>query len=159
MAEPRFVADAMLGRLARWLRAMGYDVVYDPALHDPELVDLAAREGRTLLTRDRGILRDFGPDAARLVDSQAPGAQVREVVERFGLEGWRERLFTRCMVCNAPLEAASADVVEGAVPADVRAEAGGAYRHCPSCGRVYWEGSHTERMRRWLEATVEGDAG
>src|SRR5215207_8725140 len=80
--SPHFLADAMLGRLARWLRVMGFDTAYDPALTDPALVALARRDGRVLLTRDRRLLRDLRPDLALEVTGDGPLEQLRAVVAR-----------------------------------------------------------------------------
>lgn len=174
----------MLGRLARWLRALGRDVVHDEALDDDALARTARGEGRLLLTRDRRLCAqrgradrsgDGGADAGsrarelegepadrewcRVVRAQKPAAQVRELagpLDLFG-PGWRDRLFTRCMVCNAPLEATAYRDVADALPAEVRGDPrvrSAGFRRCPSCRRVYWEGSHTRRMRRWLEASA-----
>ncbi len=73
----RFLANAMLGRLARWLRTLGFDTFYDPAVHDPQLVVLAAAEGRVLLTRDRHLVEHLRPERALLVTHDAPLDQLR----------------------------------------------------------------------------------
>jgi hypothetical protein len=159
--RPRFVADAMLGRLARWLRALGYDTLFDETLDDAALARLAADEGRLLLTRDRRLCEDRGsPDWCLLLSAQRPRAQLRELDRRLTLfrPGWRDRLFDRCMLCNAPLESAGFEEVRPELPPAVRQDPGvraAGFRRCPECGRVYWEGSHTRRMRRWLEAVAQ----
>lgn len=145
----RFAADAMLGRLARWLRLLGYDVSYDAHVADADLVRRAILEGRTVLTRDRRLPEDFRVPALYLLESEEPAAQLREVVERFGLD-WRARLFTRCSECNTELRSADPTEVAERVPLRVRQRQAD-FRCCPSCGRVYWEGSHTARMVRSLE--------
>jgi uncharacterized protein with PIN domain len=156
----RAVADAMLGRLARWLRALGHDVLFDEALHDPDLVRLATREHRLLLTRDRRLCLERGhPDWCLLVDGQRPAAQLRELDRRLPVFGpeWRDRLFTRCMVCNDVLVPAPYRQVRDRLPPDVRSDPrvrSAGFRRCGGCGRVYWEGSHTRRMRRWLEGVA-----
>lgn len=155
------IADAMLGRLARWLRALGRDVRFDPSLDDAELVRIADDEGRLLLTRDRRLWERHGPDACRLVQDATPAAQVRELAQPLDLfaPGWRDRLFTRCMVCNTELQEAGHDDVEDRLPAEVRRDprvGSAGFRQCPSCGRAYWEGSHTRRMRRWLHRVYTG---
>ncbi len=158
----RLVADAMLGRLARWLRALGHDVIFDETLHDHELATLARGQQRRLLTRDRRLCEDRGrPDWCVLLGADRPAAQLRELDRRLGLfdPDWRDRLFSRCMVCNTPLRRTTYDRVADRLPAgirdDPRARTAGV-RRCPGCARLYWEGSHTRRMRRWLE-DVAGD--
>ena len=155
----RLIADAMLGRLARWLRALGHDVIADPELDDEALADMAVRQDRWLLTRDRRLCSDRGnPDWCVLLRTQRPRTQVREVDRRLGLfsQGWRPRLFSRCMVCNTPLDPVEPAAVEHQLPPAVRADVATAQpiSECSGCGRLYWEGSHTRRMRDWLEGTA-----
>lgn len=155
MSEPRFAADAMLARLARWLRVLGFDTFHDASVHDPELVRLADAEGRTLLTRDRRLLRELRPRHALEITHDAPAEQLRLVVTTLALPAPAE-LFTRCMVCNCVLSPAlpqeEADTV---VPEGVRGIPG-PVRRCPNCLRVYWHGSHTRRMRAAIERAVPG---
>lgn len=152
---PRFVADAMLGRLSRWLRVLGYDTVYDPALDDPTLVRRADVEDRVLLTRDRHLLRELRPVRALEVTSDVPLEQLRGVVTALDLVPPRE-LFTRCLVCNAVLGAPlSPEDASTVVPPKAR-NLSGPVRRCPSCGRVYWPGSHVRRMRTALELALPG---
>jgi uncharacterized protein with PIN domain len=151
----------MLGRLARWLRALGLDVHPAPPVADVALARLAAREGRLLLTRDRRLCAKEGPGRCRWVHARKPAAQLRELARGLGLfdPGWRDRLFTRCMVCNTPLRDTEWEGVIPDLPPEVRADPrvrSVGLRRCPSCRRVYWEGSHTRRMRRWLEGVAVG---
>ena len=152
----------MLGRLARWLRTLGYDTAYDPSVDDPALVAQADAQARVLLTRDRRLVADLRPARSVLVRSDAPLAQLREVAEACGLAA-PPGLFTRCAVCNGALRRATAAEVATLVPERVR-ERGGAVWRCPGCGRAYWDGSHTRRMRATLTAAfpewdVRGGAG
>lgn len=144
----------MLGRLARWLRTLGFDTFYDPAVHDPQLVALADAEGRVLLTRDRHLVQHLRPGRALLIASDAPLDQLREVVAACGLSP-PAAPFTRCPVCNALLRPATADEAAALVPEASRGLPGTVSR-CPGCGRVYWEGSHTRRMRQALSQALPG---
>lgn len=144
----------MLGRLARWLRTLGFDTAYDPAVHDPELVQLAADEARVLLTRDRHLVDHLRPERVILVTDDAPLAQLRQVVEACALHP-PAQLFTRCIVCNTELRPATEDEAATLVPAASRGLPGPVSR-CPGCGRVYWEGSHTRRMRESLARALPG---
>ncbi|WP_427914566.1 Mut7-C RNAse domain-containing protein [Ramlibacter sp. MMS24-I3-19] len=156
--DPRFTADAMLARLARWLRVLGWDTRLDPALPDPEIVRLAEFERRILLTRDRGLLRELRPRQALEITHDQPLAQLVHVVRELQLAAPHE-LFTRCTVCNTPLSA-PLDPADRArlLPPDVQALPGAA-RACPGCGRIYWPGSHARRMRDALDRALPGWLG
>ena len=150
---PLFSADAMLARLARWLRVLGWDTRLDPHLPDPDLVALANAEGRLLLTRDRLLLRELQPARSLEIVHDAPLQQLVQVVTALQLEPPGE-LFTRCTVCNTPLsEPLHASQRARLLPPDVQALPGPA-RQCPGCGRVYWMGSHAKRMRGAIEAVL-----
>jgi uncharacterized protein with PIN domain len=144
-SRPRFFADAMLGGLARWLRILGFDTAYDPAVSDRDLVRRGVLEGRHILSKDRGLPEAWRVAQCFILESDESEAQLREVVERFDLRRGI-RLFTRCTVCNSPLDPIPKDVVRDRVP-DRVAESRDSFHRCPDCGRIYWEGSHTERMR------------
>jgi uncharacterized protein with PIN domain len=155
MSPPRFAADAMLGRLARWLRVLGFDTSYDAVLADPELVQLANEEDRILLTRDRHLLRELRPQLAHEVRQDAPLEQLRDLVATLDLAAPAE-LFTRCMLCNTPLPPPLDEKeAERLLPPGVRGIPG-PVRRCPACGRVYWHGSHVRRMREALQRAVPG---
>jgi uncharacterized protein with PIN domain len=145
----RFFADAMLGRLARWLRIAGCDTAYEDGIADAELARRALEESRVLLTRDRRLLDEWRVPRALLVESEALPEQLRQVAGTFELD-WRARLFTRCSRCNALLEQVSMHELGARLPPRVRSETR-RFLHCPLCDRVYWRGSHTARMRRVLE--------
>jgi uncharacterized protein with PIN domain len=150
-----FIADAMLARLARWLRVLGFDTRYEPQADDRELVRVSNEQGRTLLTRDRRLLRDLRPAQALEITHDAPLDQLRQVVTSLALPAPAE-LFTRCMVCNGalspPLPRPAADAL---VPQGVRGIPG-PIRRCLACGRIYWHGSHTRRMRAAIDRTLPG---
>jgi uncharacterized protein len=145
-----FLADAMLGRLARWLRAIGCDTAQLPVhVPDAEVVALARREDRVLLTRDRHLLRELRPPRGFEVRSDEPLEQLRSVVAAFGIAR-PAAFFTRCLVDNTPLvEVARSDVADR-IPPLARELPGPVFR-CTACERVYWRGSHARRMERILE--------
>jgi len=151
---PRFIADAMLGRLAKWLRTLGYDTAYQDDIPDAELARRAVVEGRHVLTRDRKLFDERGVRGGLEIVSEKPLEQLAEVVAAFHLPR-PGRLFTRCRVCNALLQPVEGEVVEDAVPPRVRERKPELVR-CPICGRVYWEGSHTDRMRAVIARVFEG---
>ena len=145
---PRFVLDVHLGRLAGYLRLLGFDTLYRNDYRDGELIALSRLAGRVALSRDTGLLKRAELVHGAFVHATDPRRQLREVVDRFGLAGWI-RPFARCARCNGlvvPL--ARADQANG-VPADMAAR-GAALSHCSGCGQVYCQGSHQARLRQRL---------
>ena len=155
--EIRFMVDAMLGRLVRWLRILGCDAEFDAEIADAELVRRALEEQRVILTRDRRLPQEFSVPHLLILEFEAPLEQLRQVTRAFDLD-WRSRLFTRCSRCNRPLEPAAPRVVAERVPPRIRSEQQ-RFLRCASCGRIYWGGSHIARMRRLLEQTLGDAAG
>jgi uncharacterized protein len=146
----RLLADAMLGALARWLRALDLDVAYDPELDDPELVAKAVAEERTILTRDRRLTERRLARNHLLIRSDDVDEQVRQVLDELGLQPDPARFLGRCLRCNTPLETVDAEAARARVPPWV-ARTHDTFRACPACGRVYWRGSHVERMAKRIE--------
>lgn len=149
LRELRFVLDVHLGRLAGYLRMLGFDARYANGVSDPELVRVSSEENRILLTRDRGVLKHSAVTHGYWLRETDSRRQAAEVVRRFDLAG-SLRPFTRCMACNEPLRAASKSAAGGRVPPGI-AERFDEFRECPLCQRVYWHGSHYRRMRLWIE--------
>ncbi len=148
-AEPRFVLDGHLGRLAAYLRMLGFDTWYEPAADDVRLAVVAATQRRILLTRDRGLLKRGLVRRGAFVRSDRPVEQLVEVARRFGLvDHWRP--FGRCLRCNALLVAASRDEVLDRLQPLTRIHYDD-FRRCPGCEAVYWKGSHHARMTRLVE--------
>ena len=149
LRETRFVADVHLGKLARLLRLLGFDTVWSATADDAELAARSLAERRILLTRDRGLLKRSAVTHGYYVRAGDPDAQVREVVHRFDL-ATRARPFSRCMTCNGRLETVDKAEVEGRLPARTRRHHH-EFRRCSTCGRLYWKGSHYERLARLVE--------
>lgn len=146
-AAPKFAADRMLARLARWLRLLGADVLFDSSLGGDKLLTRARAEGRVTLTRDKRLRT--APDALYLEDNLFRD-QLRAVLARFPFDV-RRGAFTRCSHCNEPLSEAARDTVVRRVPPFVYASQQ-RFTRCPRCGRVYWGATHPERIRRELDA-------
>ena len=153
----RFVADAHLGGLARLLRIAGFDTLYRNDYRDRAIVDIAEREGRIVLTRDRDLLKHRGISHGCYVHSLKPVQQFREIIERLDLRG-SSRPFAICLVCDAPLRAIDKEQVLDRLPQSVRANRQH-FTTCDHCQRIYWEGSHWQRMRQLLaDATSASNA-
>lgn len=148
--EPVFLADAMLGGLARWLRVLGLDAAYDPDLDDPELVERAVAEGRVILSRDVKLLERKRAANHLYVESEVVDEQVRQVLAAFDLAPDPERFFSRCLRCNAPLQPMPTEEAHRHVPPFV-ARTRQRFRRCPECRRIFWRSSHVGRMRKRLE--------
>lgn len=140
----------MLGALARWLRALDLDVAYDPALDDPELVARAVAEGRTILTRDRRLTERRLARDHILIRSDDVDEQVRQVLAELGVHPEPDRFLGRCLRCNTPLETVDPEAARARVPPWV-ARSYSEFRACPDCARVYWRGTHVERMAKRME--------
>ncbi|WP_051276335.1 Mut7-C RNAse domain-containing protein [Desulfovirgula thermocuniculi] len=144
----RFVLDTHLGKLAVYLRMLGFDALYKNDFSDGDLAEISAREGRILLTRDRGLLKRSAVVYGYLVRSGDPEGQLLEVMRRFALLPL-VRPFKRCLRCNHVLEDVGKEEVAERLPPKVR-EHFHDFRLCRRCGRVYWKGSHYENMVKFL---------
>ena len=157
MKTRRFIVDANVGRLAKWLRIMGYDALFLSVVEDNELLRLALAEGRAILTRDRLVMMRrpiaSGRLSALLISGDRLGEQLRQVVEAYGLDA--SGRFSRCVECNEPLRAVEREEVRSRVPAYVL-ETQEVFVECPTCMRLYWRGTHWHNMVREL-AMVGGD--
>ncbi len=140
----------MLGKLARWLRILGCDVEYFPEIGDTELVERALKSGRLILTRDILLTRRRkARENHFFVTGDHFRDQLRQVVESFAIDP-SGRFLTRCLECNALLVEVEREAVCGNVPPYVHATQK-EFRACPSCGRIYWQGTHRERMIKEAE--------
>ncbi len=143
---PKFIVDHMLGSLARWLRMMGYDTVYDKSLDDPATAKLAQAEGRTLLTRDKALSESPG---GFLLDATDLDGQLKAIAAKFELR-FHDNLI-RCSTCNGELVVLPKEEAKGKVPDGAHA-ANEKFWRCSKCGKIYWKGSHwlgiNERLRK-----------
>lgn len=148
LRETKFVLDVHLGKLAAYLRMLGFDTRYQSCFTDGELAEVSATENRILLTRDRGLLKRSLVTHGYWLRQTDSRYQIAEILDRFDLAG-AIRPFVRCMACNTLLEAVAKDQVRSFIPPRV-AELHDEFRRCPNCGRVYWKGSHYRRMESWI---------
>jgi uncharacterized protein with PIN domain len=141
----KFAVDCMLGTLAKWLRVLGHDVAYFRAIEDGDLADMAAREGRTLLTADRRLVRRRQARDHVLVRSHDLSEQIAQVLRERRLTVTSEPLLGRCLRCNAVTETVAPEAVRDRVPIYVyRTQE--RFTRCPGCARVYWRATHVTRM-------------
>jgi len=137
----RFLCDHMLGSLARWLRFMGYDTAYPKPISDRELAALARTEERILVTRDKELAARVS--GAIQIRSDVLEEQIREVAAVLPLRPVDP--LSRCSLCNTVLEPATIDDVMERVPEGVRSRHLNFWR-CRTCGRIYWQGTHWDKM-------------
>jgi len=152
----KFIVDSNVGRLARWLRIAGFDTLFINDLDDNRLVRLALSEGRALLTKDTQILKRRVATTGRLkvilIESEEVKAQLRQVVKTLNL-GDQIKPFTICLECNQPLVPREKEDVKELVPPYIF-QTQTQYMQCPTCHRVYWRGTHWQRMSGELERIV-----
>jgi uncharacterized protein with PIN domain len=151
----KFIADVMLGRLAKWMRIAGYDVEYSPQIEDSEIAEWGLREKRVILTRDTLLIRrKTVRDNHFLVRGDGWREQLRQVVRNYPLD-IRKQMLTRCLRCNSLLLPVPRDSLRDKVPEYVF-KTQKSFETCPSCLRVYWGATHRESMVRGLGDLLGG---
>ena len=152
LRDTRFLLDVHLGTLARLLAMFGFDALYARGADDEDLVHAARTGRRMLLSRDRGLFKRRILTHGYAVRSLVPRTQLVEVMRRFDL--WAQaRPFSRCIECNVPLDHVEKESVAAEVP-PVVAERYSVFSRCPSCGRVFWRGTHWERMKKLADQVL-----
>jgi uncharacterized protein with PIN domain len=146
--EVKFLADSMLGKLAKWLRILGYDTAYR-SHYRPGFLDLIIKEDRHLLSRHKETADQYA--GALLIHADRVGEQLNELKQLIPLAPDRSNWFSRCLICNVVLREAEVDEARENVPEYVFYQNTKEIRFCPSCGRYYWPGSHRKRMISQLE--------
>lgn len=153
MTEPKFIVDVHLGRMAKYLRMLGFDTLYETGYEDNTIIDISIAEDRIILTRDKLLLKSKRVVHGIRITSDDPEEQVREVVVQLSL-GNQVKPFSRCIVCNHVLEEVQKSEVEAVLPERTR-QYYETFWICRHCGRVYWEGSHFERMKMLADSLTK----
>lgn len=152
LANPRFLCDGHLGRLARLLRLLGFDTLWERGWSEAEIARRGTNTRRTVLSRSRGLLMRRELTRAMLVLPDEPVEQARQVVARFRLAG-RVHLFGRCSVCNGTIRKVSKADVQDRIPPKTAAWLDDYYL-CGGCGKLYWEGTHTGPLAALLASLL-----
>ena len=155
LRQPRFVLDCHLGKLARYLRMLGFDSLFWTQCDDDTLLQISLQQQRILLTRDLGLLKRRQLERGYFVRATNPRAQLAEVIQRLQLEN-SFKPFTRCMGCNGLIEPVGKERVLQLLPENTRRYFNEFFQ-CRSCRRVYWKGSHYERMQELVQQLCTGD--
>ena len=150
---PRFIADVMMGRLAKWLRIAGFDVLYSNKFSDDELIRISNAEARVLLSRDTRLLVRKAVRSFIFLESQDLHTQIRQVFESVHVSSLPV-LLSRCISCNEPLQQADRESVRDAVPSYVF-ESQKEFKSCPGCGKIFWAGTHRRSVLRTLEGLLQ----
>jgi uncharacterized protein len=140
-SSPKFIADCMLGKLARGLRALGFDAAYERRIEDGELIERARADGRILLTRDTRLVKRRGLPPHLLVLSAEPAAQIRQTIEVFDLEVDPGVFLSRCLLCNVATAPIPREEAKEEVPPYVH-RTQSRFARCPQCRRIYWRATH-----------------
>lgn len=154
LRKPKFILDVHLGTLAKYMRMLGFDTLYKNNYKDEEIVDISLKEKRTILTRDRGILKISEVTRGYWVRSSKPDEQIAEVINRFDLKDQIKEL-SRCLVCNSLLRKISKEKIIERLPQKVK-ELQNEFYYCNACDKIYWKGSHYAKM---LETIITQKAG
>ena len=133
-----FAVEKTLGKLAKWLRILGFDTIYDS-----DILDLTESQ-RIVLTRTKHILNEHNPDKLIFIESDIPFKQIKEVIKTLGITEEDIRPFTRCIRCNTKLKLVAKDSLRSTVP-DYVWENQNSFKTCNKCEKIYWQGSHTKR--------------
>jgi len=153
----KFIVDNNVGKLAKWLRIMGYDTLFFNGSDDSRMIATALAEGRVILTRDTQIVRrrvvTNGQLKVILLKSDEPEQQMHQVIDTLNLD-CQFRPFTICLECNQPLLDRSKQQVKDLVPPYVF-QTQSQYMECPACHRIYWRGTHWQAMTKKLKKFIK----
>ncbi len=150
VSEPlKFMADSMLGRLARWLRILGYDVVYETSISDDDLIAKALRENRIILTMDRELADRESAKNVLLLKSYDYKEQLKHVITHYKID-CESHIFSRCLLCNERLDSIEKEKIKDKVPPYVYASHD-EFDICPQCCRIYWSGTHRGNILETLD--------
>jgi uncharacterized protein with PIN domain len=144
----KFICDDNLGKLAKWLRTLGYDTLFSMDIEDTELVSKALKENRIILSRDTKLKRFKSAEKILLLlSSNKPLEQLKEVLKKYNLKPDGKILFTRCIVCNEVLVSVLKKEVENKVPPFVF-KTQESFVYCSKCDKLYWGGTHVKNLKK-----------
>lgn len=154
LRDPKFILDVHLGKLSKYLRLLGFDTYIEDYMNDNEIIELSLKEKRIILTRDKNLLKHKQITHGYWIRSQNPKIQLKEVIRRLDLPGI-VKPFTRCLECNNLV----IEVPKNEILYDIKLKTKEFYTEfwkCPGCNRIYWKGSHYEKMKEHIESIITG---
>jgi uncharacterized protein len=150
----KFLCDDNLGKLAKYLRLMGFDTAFAAIIGDGELIAKMLKENRFVITRDRRLADRIETGRVAVVDIDSPEKQLRQVVQKLDIPIIQEQFFSRCLICNEVCRAIKPDDIKDKVfPYILKTK--NQFRQCPKCDRIFWQGSHYNRMMVKLSQLLE----
>jgi len=152
----KFVVDCMLGKLAKWLKILGFDVLYFSKIEDEEILDIAKTQKRTLLTRDNYLIKKAKDIPNLFIESEKWSEQVVQVINSFKLHN-KIKPYSRCIECNYPLKKIKKERAKNLVAPFIY-ENENEFALCPKCGRVYWPGTHYRKMEVNIKNLIKGSS-
>lgn len=140
----KFLCDEMLGTLAKWLRILGYDTEYAKDMRDEDIIEMAKKEDRIILTRDKGLYSKA--QNAVYIENRKLEEQIKKVIDVCKLEIKEDMILTRCTVCNTKVIEVDKDKIRDKIPEHNK------FWMCPKCNRIYWIGSHWKNMEKTIKS-------
>ncbi len=152
----KFIADGMLGKLTRWLRMLGHNVKYSNKLDDPQLIAIAKKEKRVLLTRDLELYQQAAAKGVQAfyIEGKAEAEQLAKLAQKFGINLDIDMATSRCPKCNTQVKPLPKEKVADKVEKTTFSYYN-EFWECPKCGQIYWQGAHWTRIRKTLETAKE----
>lgn len=147
----KFICDDNLGKLAKWLRTLGYDTLFFDPIEDGDLIARGLKEDRAVLSRDTQLTR-FKPklgERLMFIQNDNPLEQLKQVMKHFGLKPDEKLLFSRCLICNQPMEKAEKEEIKDRLYPYVY-QTQDTFVHCSKCDRIYWPATHVQKMKNTL---------
>jgi uncharacterized protein with PIN domain len=155
LRELKFILDVHLGKLVKYLRLCGFNTYYDNNYDDQTIIDISLSEKRLILTHDRGLLKNSRVTRGYWVRSLDPDKQIMEIIERFDLKN-NFNPFARCLECNEVLtDIKKEEVISSLMPKTKKYY--DTFKKCPGCDRIYWEGSHYEKMKKFIQKLMNSE--
>ena len=155
LRDLRFILDVHLGKLAKYMRMLGFDSLYQNDYTDNQIIMISKKTGRVILTRDKALLKSKAVSRGYLLKNTEINSQIKEVVDRFQLLSLAKP-FSLCLSCNLPVKRVEKESLKETLPPLIYSQFT-EFSKCPGCGKIFWKGSHYSAMKRFIQALEEGE--